>query len=192
MYFTVKELSQIFNRAERTIRDWISQANPEKKETERGILYKASDIFAWFEKNFVQRISKNEKKLKTALQAVKLEKEQIELEILKGNLIEKDKVEIEWAQRASELRQGLITLEFKLAKKIAGKKFSLAQARKLVKEEILQILKTYIREGEYTPYALDISPEIFEKEYFKFLEELSKKAKKNAKNKVDRKRKKKS
>ena len=192
MYLSIKELSQIFNRAERTIRDWISQANPEKKETERGILYKASDIFAWFEKNFVKRISKNEKKLKTALQAVKLEKEQIELEILKGNLIEKDKVEIEWAQRASELRQGLITLEFKLAKKIAGKKFSLAQARKLVKEEILQILKTYIREGEYTPYALDISPEIFEKEYFKFLEELSKKAKKNAKNKVDRKRKKKS
>jgi len=192
MYLSIKELSQIFNRAERTIRDWISQANPEKKETERGILYKASDIFAWFEKNFVKRISKDEKKLKAALQAVKLEKEQIELEILKGNLIEKDKVEIEWAQRASELRQGLITLEFKLAKKIAGKKFSLAQARKLVKEEILQILKTYIREGEYTPYALDISPEIFEKEYFKFLEELSKKAEKNAKNKVDRQRKKKS
>ena len=192
MYFSVKELSQIFNRAERTIRDWISQANPEKKETERGILYKASDIFAWFEKNFVKRISKDEKKLKAALQAVKLEKEQIELEMLKGNLIEKDKVEIEWAQRASELRQGLITLEFKLAKKIAGKKFSLAQARKLVKEEILQILKTYIREGEYTPYTLDIPPEVFEKEYFKFLEELIKKVNKNVKNKLDRKRKKKS
>ena len=170
MYFTPKELAVLFNRAERTIRDWIQKAKPKKQGKNK---YYAPDLFKWYEETFT-KVAQDEKALSRALKAVELEKKQIELEVLKGKLIEREKVEIEWAQRTAEFRQGLIALEFKLAKKLAGRKLTLPQARKVLREEIFGILRAYAREGEYTPQALDIPLEKFEQAYVQFLDQLKK------------------
>lgn len=174
LFLSCKAIADLFNRSDKTIREWITACNPPRIGPQTKPRYYLPDILKYFLEHIYQPIPKEYEKVKLEREKVKLEKERLDLEVAKGRLVERDAVEIEWAQRVVEFRQGLIALEFKLAKKLAGRKLTLSQVRKTLREEIFEILRAYAREGEYTPQALGIPTEKFEQAYFQFLDQLKK------------------
>lgn len=192
-FFYPSELALLFGKAESTIRDWAVRSKARKVRDGNRVKYYLPDIFNFYEKEIAPRLreqGESPSKIKAELEKVKLEKEKLNLAILKGEYVKREQVEIEWAQRASELRQGLIALEYRLASQLANRKLSLSKVREAIRKEVFALLQAYTAEGEYTPPLKNISHEEFEKHYFEFLRKLEngelsngKKAKTNRKRK---------
>ena len=187
------EIATLFKRAESTIRDWAVRSKARKVKDGNRAKYYLPDIFEFYEAEIASALrghDDNLDKVRAELERVKLEKEKINLAVLKGEYVKKEQVEIEWAQRASELRQGLIALEYRLASQLANKRLSVSRVRELIRSEILSLLEAYTKEGEYTPQVGDITHEEFEERYFEFLRGLQKGKSNEKKTKPKRKRKK--
>ncbi|OAQ20339.1 hypothetical protein [Thermosulfurimonas dismutans] len=175
LYLSIQALQDLFGRSERTLRRWASACEARKQDKNGRVFYYLPDLLRYYLEDIHQPVPEELEKIRTEREKVKLEKERLELETTKGNLIERDRVEVEWAQRAAEFRQGLIALEFKLAKQLAGRKLTLPQVREILRKEIFEILRSYAREGAYTPKMDERwSLEEFEAAYFKFLQALEK------------------
>jgi hypothetical protein len=176
IYYTVKDLCVIFNRADRTIRQWIKDGQISKVKKGNTVLYNLPELIKYYAENIYQKeIDKDLETLKKEQLRVKIEKEEFELQVKKGKYIEKEKMELEWSRRAAEYKQSLIALEFRLSGLLANKKLSLAKVREIIKKEVLQILNSLIRDGEYTPVINENLPiETQEEAYRKFWEKLKK------------------
>jgi len=176
LYYTVKDLSLIFGKAERTIHQWIKDKNAQKIKKGRATLYYLPDLIDYYaEKIHQKEIDKDLETLKKEQLRVKIEKEEFELQVKKGRYIEREKMELEWSRRAAEYKQSLIALEFRLSGLLANKRLSLAKVREIIKKEVLQILNSLIRDGEYTPVINENLPmETQEEAYKKFWEKLKK------------------
>lgn len=194
LFLSPADIAHLFKRAESTIRDWAVRAEARRIKEGNRVKYYLPDIFEYYENEIAPSLRGQDEdlaKVKAQLEKVKLEKEKINLAVLKGEYVKKEQVEIEWAQRASELRQGLIALEYRLASRLANRKLSISKVRELIRSEVLSLLEAYSKEGQYTPDIGGISPEEFEKHYFEFLRRLEKGELKNGKKtKTKRKRKK--
>jgi len=171
LFLTTKELCELFSRHERTIQRWIEKAKPREKEGK----YYAPDLFLYFENNISRKsTNKNKEELEIALKQIKLERETFNLAKEKGEYVKRDEVELEWAQRVSEIKSGLLALEFRLSTQLANKKRSLAKTREIIKKEILDLLWSYVRDGKYTPVINENLPlEKQEELTFKFFSKLS-------------------
>ena len=177
LYLYPSEIALLFKRAESTIRDWAVRSKARKIKDGNRVKYYLPDIFEYYETEIAPHFRESGEdleKVRAELEKVKLEKEKLNLAILKGEYVKKEQVEIEWAQRASELRQGLIALEYRLASRLANRKLSISRVREVIRSEVLALLEAYTKEGEYTPKVGNISHEEFEKYYFEFLKKLDK------------------
>ncbi len=177
LFLFSSDIAVLFKRPESTIRRWASACNARKKKAGSRVKYYLPDIFEYYETEIAPHFKESGEDLervRAELEKVKLEKEKLNLAILKGEYVKKEQVEIEWAQRASELRQGLIALEYRLASRLANRKLSISRVRELIRSEVLALLEAYTKEGEYTPKVGNISHEEFEKYYFEFLKRLEK------------------
>ena len=184
LFLSPADIAHLFKRAESTIRDWAVRAEARRIKEGNRVKYYLPDIFEYYENEIAPSLRGQDEdlaKVKAQLEKVKLEKEKISLAVLKGEYVKKEQVEIEWAQRASELRQGLIALEYRLASRLANRKLSVSKVRELIRSEVLSLLEAYSKEGKYTPDVGCISPEEFEKHYFEFLRRLEKGELKNGK-----------
>lgn len=177
LFLSPADIAHLFKRAESTIRDWAVRAEARRIKEGNRVKYYLPDIFEYYENEIAPSLRGQDEdlaKVKAQLERVKLEKEKISLAVLKGEYVKKEQVEIEWAQRASELRQGLIALEYRLASRLANRRLSVSKVRELMRSEILALLYAYTKEGVYTPKIGDVSLEEFEKYYFEFLRRLEK------------------
>ncbi len=176
IYFSIKQLCQIFGRAERTIRQWIKAGEVSKIKKDGQVLYNIKELINYYAENIHEKkIDEDLEVLKKKQLKVKIEKEKFELELKKQMYVEKEKMELEWSRRAAEYKQSLIALEFRLSSLLANKKQSLAKVREIIKKEVLQVLNSLIRDGEYTPVINENLPiEIQEEAYKKFWEKLKK------------------
>jgi len=194
LFLYASDIALLFKRAEATIRDWAARCKARRKKDGSKVRYYLPDIFEYYETEIAPSLkgqTEDLEKVKAELEKVKLEKEKLNLAVLKGEYVRKEQVEIEWAQRASELRQGLIALEYRLASRLANKRMSISKVREIIKKEVLALLEAYTEEGEYTPPLKGISHEEFEKHYFEFLRKLERGELRNGKKaKLNRKRKK--
>ena len=175
-YYTVKELAEIFNRAERTIRQWIQDGNVSKIKKKNTNLYSLPDLIKYYAENIHEKqLDQDLEELKKKQLQVKIEKEKFELQVKQGKYIEREKMELEWSRRAAEYKQSLIALEFRLSSLLANKRLSLAKVREIIKKEVFQVLNSLIRDGEYTPVINENLPiEQQEEAYKRFWEKLKK------------------
>lgn len=175
LFLHPSDIALLFRRAEPTIREWASKSKARKIKEGNRVRYYLPDIFEYYENEIVSYGSEDLDKVRAELEKVKLEKEKINLAILKEEYVKREQVEIEWAQRASELRQGLIALEYRLASQLANRRLSISKVREIVRKEVLALLRAYTTEGKYTPPLEGVSNEEFEKHYFEFLRKLESK-----------------
>lgn len=143
---TVPELAEIFNRNERTIYNWVRLG----KIPHDGTKYDLSAVIEYFEKEFSKGDAVS---LKNELSRIKVEKEKIELETMRGKYIKRDDVVAEWAARAAEVKQGLMALSMKVASDFDTKLRTKIQ--KVVKKYVYELLQSYVRQTEYTPAVAD-------------------------------------
>ena len=170
-WLNTKELAELFQVERRTIQRWVKKAGLESDEEGR---YHAPSLITWWREKQIEELTGDVKKVELALKKVKLEKEKFLLEREKGKWVEKEKVEVEWAQRVTEIKSGLLALEFRLSTQLANRKRSLAKVREIIKKEVLDLLWSYVREGEYTPKVNEGLPLDKQEELFwSFLEQLS-------------------
>ncbi len=175
LFLSLDALEELFGRSRRTIQRWASACEVRRREENGRVRYFLPDLLRYYLEEIHQPMPEELEKIRTERERIKLEKERLELEAAKGKLADRDQMEIEWAQRAAEFRQGLISLEFKLARQLAGRKLTLPQVREILRREVFEILRSYVREGAYTPRIDERwTLEEFEVAYFKFLEALSK------------------
>lgn len=157
LFLTVPQLALAFNRSDRTIRDWLGKWR--QKIRQDGSKYYLPDIIRCFEENFGIKKRADSSKIKDALNLIKLEKEKLELEALRRKYVEREKIEMEWATRASEFKQSLLALEFRLATILADKSGkTIPIVRQILKKEVLELLQSYCREGKYIPVITDNLP----------------------------------
>ncbi len=193
LFLYPSDIALLFRRAESTIRDWAVRSKARKIKDGNRVKYYLPDIFEYYENEiapYIRSQTEDLDKVKAELEKVKLEKEKINLAVLKGEYVKREQVEIEWAQRASELRQGLIALEYRLSSQLANRRLSISKVREIIRKEVLALLEAYTTEGEYTPPLKGISNEEFEKHYFEFLKKLERGELNGKKAKSNRKRKK--
>ncbi|SMO61423.1 hypothetical protein SAMN06269117_11442 [Balnearium lithotrophicum] len=170
LFLSTKELSILFSRHERTIQRWIEKAQPRTKNGK----YYAPDLFLYFENSIARKNDKSKEELELELKRVKLEKERFTLEKERGEYVKRDDVELEWAQRVSEIKSGLLALEFRLSTQLANKKRSLPKTREIIKKEILDLLWSYVRKGKYIPKINENLPLDKQEEItFEFFQKLS-------------------
>ena len=182
LYITPTALARLFGRAESTIREWAMKCEARRITVDGRVKYFLPDLLTFYLAHIYKPpLSDDMEKLKIENEKIKAELGRLRLEKEKGQLVERDLVETEWSQRVAEFRQGLIALEFKLAKELSGRKLTLAQVRSLVRDKVLEILRAYSRDGIYTPKPDSWPPEDFEVLYYKFLRELEKKGCRNLK-----------
>ncbi len=176
LFYTTKDLSLIFSKNERTIQRWINDGNIPSIKKKNTNLYSLPDLIKYYAENIHEKqLDQDLEELKKKQLQVKIEKERFELQVKQGKYIEREKMELEWSRRAAEYKQSLIALEFRLSSLLANKRLSLAKVREIIKKEILQILNSLIRDGEYTPVINENLPiETQEEAYKRFWEKLKK------------------
>ncbi len=175
LFLSLRALALLFGRAERTIQNWIAASEARRQGSNGSMRYYLPDILNYYlARIYEPPVSENLEKVKLEQEKLKVEKMRLELEEKKGRLIDRDEVVLEWSQRVSALRSGLVGLEFKLASKLAGKSWSRAELRKILREEIHDLLKLYAQEGKFTPNVFDMPFEKFEHAYWQLLDRLPK------------------
>jgi len=173
LFLSVADLASVFNRSERTIRNWLGHWR-QKGIRQDGDKYYLPDIVRCFEEEFAGKSSPDRQKIDNALKVQKLQLMKLRYEVELGKFLPKDEVEAAWATRVSEFKQGLLALEFRIAGQLAEKsKRRLGEVRKILRQEILSLLSAYCRDGIYTPQIRDDLPfDLCEQAYGQFWEKL--------------------
>ena len=151
MIVSSKDLREIFGISPKTLSRWGQAGCPKK---ERACWNLGEVIDWWIEEIYVPKFEREnlDESLKNARQRywkAKAEKEEINVALLKGNFIPKEKLAEIWGSRIIEAKQGLLNLADRLPPVLAGK--SRKEIRKIVHDEVVCLAETYSRAGKYTP-----------------------------------------
>ncbi len=165
LFFTIPELALAFNRADRTIRDWIGRWRQKVKRN--GDKYYLPDIIRNFEEEFGTKKQGDVVKIKNQMNIVRLEKERLELKILLEKYVDREDIESEWRSMAMALRQAILVMESKMAERCVGVKTT-ASARKMLREEAINMLDNMYKFGEYRPKIIKNNPELEAKLFEQF------------------------
>jgi len=140
------EICTFFGCDRSTISRWIEKGFP---KLNRG-MYDLKQCFDWWRENI--NIGRDDDQIKAAKRRYWLasaEAKEIETARAKGEVIEWERVFAEWCRRASEARQGWLSMPLKLAPLLEMK--SQAEVQEILRQEILRILDNYVRNGRWTP-----------------------------------------
>ncbi|MCX8021237.1 MAG: hypothetical protein N2745_00495 [Syntrophorhabdaceae bacterium] len=156
LFLTSQALGELFDRRPDVIRRWAYECNARrlgkevKKEDSPKVKYYLPDLLKHYLATYYKPPVEDEKQIKIQIETVKLEKEKFLLRKLKEEVYEKEEVELEWAQRLSEVKQALIALQFYLPQDLSGKELSTAEVKEIVKKYTNEIMERFSREGKYT------------------------------------------
>ena len=143
--FSVKDIAKIFDRQERIIYKWITRYNIRKRDSGKYYLPDFIEVY----KNIAISTSRGGD-LKDELNKKKLERMEFELETLKNKYIERKQIISEWQSMAQSLKQSILVLSVKIAERCAKTK-TLASARKVIEEEVLDMFESMHSFAEYMP-----------------------------------------
>lgn len=155
MNVSSSQLIEIFRINKQELSRWHQKGCP---KIERG-RWNLKKVIAWWVLNVYEvRLEREgiDESLKTARQKywkAKAEKEEINVSIIKGELIPKEKLSEVWGSRIIEVRQGLLNLADRLPPVLEGK--SQREIKSVVRQEMKRLLDIYSRDGEYTPQLAD-------------------------------------
>jgi phage terminase Nu1 subunit (DNA packaging protein) len=155
---STKGLCSVLGVSKMTISKWAKQGMPK-----RGIgWWCLADVIAWRDSSTgdttgeIQNKSLNARKLEADAQykEVKAEKEEILLNALKGQYIERDAIVREWTERVLNLKKSLLMLPKLIAAEFINVEIS-AQVEEKTTDYVHDFLNEYARKGKYTPQKGD-------------------------------------
>ena len=151
MIVSSKDLCEIFQVSQKTLSRW-SQAGCSKLRKDQWDL--AEVLEWWVEQIYEPRLETEEKdeNLKNARQRywkAKAEKEEINVSLIKGELIPKKELADLWGSRVIEVKQGLMNLADRLPPILVAK--TQPEIREIVHKEVVHLLDMYSRNSQNTP-----------------------------------------
>lgn len=148
MWWPIKALPDLFQRKERTIREWRTKWKGKVREKDGKVW--GRDVIQWYINEFCS--NKEHTKIDQLLKVQKLKSEQLDYEIKLKKYVPVADVEREWHECISEMRQSLLALEVKLADQLADKTGrSIPEVRYVLRREIYSMLGNLYREAKYRP-----------------------------------------
>ena len=143
-YFPIKKIAIIFAISERQAYRWQNIGLPKEK----GNLFDVRRCFKWWCDNIgVETTNKETNNARERYWLAKAESEEIRIERIKGELIKRDDVFSEFAQRASDLKTGLRALKYRLSGLLVGKDQD--EIMNVLGVEIDSMLRNFCRRGKY-------------------------------------------
>lgn len=155
---STKGLCLVLGVSKMTISKWSKQGMPK-----RGIgWWCLADVIAWRDSSTgeasreTQHKSLNARKLEADAQykEVKAEKEEILLNALKGQYIEREAIVREWTERVLNLKKSLLMLPKLVASEFINVEIS-AQVEEKTTDYVHDFLNEYARKGKYTPQMVN-------------------------------------
>ena len=142
--FPIKKLAIIFAISERQAYRWQNIGLPKEK----GNLYDIRRCFKWWCDNIgVETSNKETNNARERYWQAKAESEEIRIARIKSELIKRDDVFTEFAQRASDLKTGLRALKYRLSGLLVGKDQD--EIMNILGVEIDSMLRNFCRRGKY-------------------------------------------
>ena len=142
--FPIKKIAMIFGISERQAYRWQNIGLPKEK----GNLFDVKKCFKWWVDNIgVETSNKSTNDARERYWAAKAESEEIRIARIKSELIKRDDVFSEFAQRASDLKTGLRALKYRLSGLLVGKDQD--EIMNILGVEIDSMLRNFCRQGKY-------------------------------------------
>ena len=139
----VRTLADFFHVDKRSIVNWCKSGMPKES---RGV-YDLKKCFDWWKENINSPVTNEEKEVRARYWLAKAEGEEIKIARVKGELIKRDSVASEFAQRASDLKTTLRALKYRISGLLVGK--SQEEIMQTLETEIDEMLRAFVREGRY-------------------------------------------
>lgn len=134
-----------------TVANWASSGMP---KVAKGV-YDLKACFEWWLENVYKPPTTTDGEIDSRERywSAKADKEEMSRDQVKGSLISLPEVLSQWAWRAAELRTNLTALSSRLPQKVDG--LDIHQSRAVIKKECADVLRTYCRDGRFTPAPKD-------------------------------------
>lgn len=151
MIVSSKDLCEIFDVNSKTLSRWSQAGCPKLKKDQWDLRV----ILEWWTENIYEPRLETEEKdesLKNARQRywkAKAEREEINVSLIKGELIPKKELADLWGSRVVEVKQGLMNLADRLPPILEAK--TQPEIRAIVHKEVVHLLNMYSRESKNTP-----------------------------------------
>lgn len=144
-------IAALFGVSSVAIGNWSKDGMP---KAGRG-LYSLKDCLDWWleHKYAPPTVTDDEIDSRERYWSAKADKEEMSRDQAKGSLIPLKEVLAQWAWRAAELRTNLQALSSRLPQKVDG--LDIHQSRAVIKKECADVLRTYCRDGRFTPAPAD-------------------------------------
>ena len=146
MIVSTKDLAEVFDVAERTVRHWSTEGLPKVGHNQ----YDLNSALRWWQDNI--KNSNDTSDIQTAkgeYWQAKARREKVAADLAEGKVAPTEDYIEAWSWRISEMRNGLLQLPLRLSQLVAGK--SELETRKTLENEIWHILDKYSRIGKWTP-----------------------------------------
>jgi len=144
-----QQVADFFGVSRRSISNWGQSGCP---KLGRG-KWNLKQVFDWWIQNIgAQRIEERDEDLKKAkleFWQAKGELEELKVKEKKKEVISREEVERAWAERVAVVVSGLNIFCDRLPPLLEGK--DRAEMREIIKEEVMELRRAYVRAGEHTP-----------------------------------------
>lgn len=147
------DLSEFFGVGKSCIANWLSSGMPKLAKGS----YNLKDCFDWWLENVYKPKNATDGEIDSRERywSAKADKEEMSRDQVKGSLIPLKDVLAQWAWRAAELRANIQALSSRLPQKVDG--LDIHQSRAVIKKECADVLRTYCRDGRFTPAPKDLA-----------------------------------
>ena len=138
-----KEAAQFFGVTERSFFRWVAAGMPKEA---KGI-YDLKKCFLWWKENINNVSTEKEKEVRLRYWKAKADAEEIKIEKVKGELISKENVFSEFAQRCSDLKTTMRAFKYRLSSVLEGK--NREEIMQIIGNEIDEMLRGFCRNGSF-------------------------------------------